>query len=261
MLKRLIASMMISLLAVVTAHASETPVMDKILAKKELVVGTSGSMPPMTGKLQSGEIVGFDMDLANLMAGALGAKLKVVVMPLDRLVLAVKNGKVDVAISNMTATPERNTQVAFSDPYMISGKCLVTKEASMAKEDNPADFDAKEVKVAVLKGSTSEQFATVLMKNAGLFSVDTNSKGIDLVKSGKADAMLSEYPMCMAAVAGNPDAGFVATFSLLTYEPIAIAMPGNDPLMINWTNHFIQRLKATGMLDALLEKWLGKSKL
>lgn len=239
------------------AAASETPVMDRVLGKKVLVVGTSGNMLPMTSRLKTGDVTGFDMDLAALMAGALGAELKVVVLPLDELAAAVQSGKVDVAISNMTATLERNKRVAFSEPYLQSGKCLVTKQKAMAAEDNPADLDMKEVKVAVLKGSTSEAFATVLMKHAGLMAVGTNDEGIALVKSGKADAMLSEYPMCAAAVANNPEAGFEATFSLLSYEPISIAMPGNDPLFMNWTDNFIKRLKATGTIDGLLQKWMG----
>ena len=53
------------------AAASDTQVMDRVLAKKQLVVGTSGNMPPMTNKLQSGDVAGFDMDLAAMMAGAL----------------------------------------------------------------------------------------------------------------------------------------------------------------------------------------------
>lgn len=262
MLKRMFKVLLMSLMLTGALWAaSETPVMDRVLSKKQLVVGTSGNMPPMTNELESGDVVGVDMDLAKLMAMALGVELKVVVMPLKDLVSAVQSGKVDVAISNMTATPTRNTQVAFSQPYLLSGKCLVTKEKAMATEDNPADLNSKEVKIAVLKDSTSERFASVMMKNASIFSVDTNPKGIDLVKSGKADAMLSEYPMCMAAISNNPDAGFEATFSLLTYEPIGIAMPGNDPLFMNWTDNFIERVKATGAVDALLQKWLGKPRL
>jgi ABC-type amino acid transport substrate-binding protein len=101
----------------------------------------------------------------------------------------------------------------------------------------------------------------MLMKNSDIIGVDSDAKGIELVKSGKVDAMLSEYPVCMAAVGNNPDAGFVAAFSRLTYEPISIAMPGNDPLFMNWTQNFIDRLKATGTIEGLLQKWLGKPKL
>lgn len=257
MLKKMFAALLIAAFAL-SAMASDTPVMDRILSKKVLVVGTSGNMPPMTHRLKSGEVIGFDMDLAALMAGALGVELKVEVMPLDALVLAVKSGKVDVVISNMTTTFERNKHVAFSEPYLISGKCLVTKEQGMAKQDDPETVASKKPTLVVLEGSTSEQFAHALMKDAKLVSVDSSSKAIELVKSGKANAMLSEYPMCMSVVSGNPDAGFVAGFSTLSYEPIGIAMPGNDALFINWTQNFVTRIKATGAIEALLGKWLGQ---
>lgn len=243
------------------AAASDTPVMQRVLSKKQLVVGTSGNMPPMTRALANGGAAGFDMDLAELMAGALGAELKIVILPLEELVPAVKSGKVDIVISNMTSTPERNTHVAFSQPYLISGKCLVTKLPEMATEENAADLDTRKATVAVIKGSTSEQFANVLMTHTKIVAVASKDKGIAMVKNGEAHAMLTEYPMCMAAVNDNPEAGFVATFSTLTYDPISIAMPGNDPLFMNWTDNFVERLKATGTIDGLLEKWLGKPTL
>jgi ABC-type amino acid transport substrate-binding protein len=249
------------LLAGIAASASDTPVMDRVLNNKVLVVGTSGNMPPMTYKLQSGDVAGLDMELAQLMASGLGVKLKVVVMPFPDLVDAVKSGKVDVAISNITATLARNRHVAFSTPYLISGKCVVTKQKEMATMENAEAVNGKKVTVAVLKGSTSEEFASMLMKDAKLIDVNSDADGIDLVRSGKADAMLSDYPVCMAAVNNNPDAGFVASFSKLTYEPISIALPGNDPLFLNWTNNFVSRLKTTGAIDGLMQQWLGKPQL
>lgn len=254
-------ALVISLFLGAVATASETPVMDRVLSKKRLVVGTSGNMPPMTRALPNGGAAGFDIDLAEMMARSLGAELKIVVMPLNELVPAVKSGKVDIAISNMTMTMERNKHVAFSHPYLESGKCLITKQPEMAAGENAADIDTKKATVVVIKDSTSEGFANILMKHTKIVAVDSKDKGIEMVKNGKADAMLTDYPMCMAAVSNNPDAGFVATFSTLTYEPISIAMPGNDPLFMNWTDNFVERLKATGTIDGLLQKWLGKPTL
>ena len=56
-----------------------------------------------------------------------------------------------------------------------------------------------------------------------------------------------------------PDAGFVSLFSLLSYEPIGIALPGSDPLYINWTENFLKRLEGVGLLDELGTRWFGKA--
>ena len=53
-------------------------------------------------------------------------------------------------------------------------------------------------------------------------------------------------------------AGFVSLFSKLTYEPIGIALPGNAPLFVNWTENFLARLEGTGILDEIGKHWFGQ---
>ncbi|MCG6935994.1 MAG: transporter substrate-binding domain-containing protein, partial [Proteobacteria bacterium] len=113
--------------------AEGAPVISSIQKSGKLVLGTSGTMPPMTEKLKSGKVVGLDIDLANMMAETMGVKLVIKVLPFEQLIPALESGKVDVVISNMTINPSRNMHVAFVGPYMNSGKCMITKEAVIAK--------------------------------------------------------------------------------------------------------------------------------
>ena len=78
-----------------------------------------------------------------------------------------------------------------------------------------------------------------------------------MVKDDKVGGMLTDYPICMATLKTNPEAGFVSLFSLLTYEPIGIALPANDAQFINWTNNFLDRLDGTDTLKGLGKRWFG----
>lgn len=240
-----------------TLAADGTPVMTRIQKSGELVLGTSANMEPMTFKQSDGTLAGLDINLANLMANAMEVKLVIKIMPFDELIPALHSGKVDVVISNMTITPSRNLHVAFVGPYLTSGKCVVTKEESLAKADEAEELDIKDVSLAVLKNSTSEAFVRTLIPGAIVKTIENSQEGADLVASGKASGMLTDYPICLATIKNNPDAGFVSVFSLLTYEPIGIAVPGDDPLFINWTENFIERVSQTSLLDVLVVKWLG----
>ncbi len=51
---------------------------------------------------------------------------------------------------------------------------------------------------------------------------------------------------------------FSTLFSLLTYEPIGIALPANDPLFVNWTENFLARMEGTGILDEIGKHWFGQ---
>lgn len=238
------------------ATPAPTSTIANVQAKGELVLGTSGNMTPMTRQLENGDVVGLDIDLANVMAAALKVKLTIKVMPLDQLASAVENGTVDVVLSNYTMTPERNAKVAFVGPYLTSGKCLVTKlpDLANAKKDELAD---KSNNLVVLEGSTSEAFAKALMKKATIIPAKTQDTAVEMVRNGKADAMLTDFPICQAAVVNNPDDQFVSIFSRLTYEPIGIAVKGSDAHFINWTQNFLDRMEKTGYLAALGQKWMS----
>ncbi len=53
----------------------------------------------------------------------------------------------------------------------------------------------------------------------------------------------------------------VTLFSLLTYEPVGIALRGSDPLYMTWTENFLVRVQGMGLLDELSMRWFGKASL
>jgi polar amino acid transport system substrate-binding protein len=233
------------------------PVMTRIQERGKLILGTSGNMPPMSQKLDSGDVVGLDIDMGQVMANAMGVDLEKKVIAFDQLIPALETGEVDVVISNMTINPRRNMRVAFIGPYMESGKCLVTREASLAKAAEAKAIDQENSRLVVMKNTTSEDFARTVMKNVEIVAVTDRTRAIQMVANGEARALLSDYPVCISTIKSNPDAGFVTVFSKLTYEPIGIAVPATDPLFINWTSNALVRMEKTGVLEALSEKWLG----
>jgi ABC-type amino acid transport substrate-binding protein len=254
-----IASLCVLLLglAVVQTASSGTP-LSAIQERGELVLGTSGNMPPMSQKLDDGKVVGFDIDLARLMASGMGVKLRIKTMSFSELLPALQNGDVDVVISNMTMNPQRNMKVAFIGPYMTSGKCVITREERLAKAEEAENLNVPETHLAALRGSTSAEFIKVLLPNATLTLVDDFDGGVRMINDGKVGGMLTDYPICLSMQKKYPDAGFVSLFSLLSYEPIGIAIRGDDPLYINWTENFLARVDGTGLLEELAVRWFGR---
>lgn len=233
-------------------------VISRIEERGSLVLGTSANMPPMTQTSPDGQVSGFDVDLARLMAQALDVKLDIRTIPFAELVPALERGEVDVVISNLTITQKRNKHVAFVGPYMTSGKCIVTKSDDLAKAEATNNLDSPDTRLAVLKGSTSEDFVRTLLPRATVIATEDHDAAVRMVSEGQADGMLTEYPICLSTLKRYPEANFVSVFSLLTYEPIGIALPGKDPLFINWTENFLTRMDATNALDVLGAKWFGE---
>jgi polar amino acid transport system substrate-binding protein len=227
----------------------------RIRANGELVVGTAASMPPLNMTTKAGEIIGLEVDLARAMAAAMKVKLRLAPVTFADLLPALETGRVDVVLSGMTMTPERNMRFAFVGPYFVSGKSFLAKEATLASAKGSTDLNNPSMRLAALRASTSQAFVEQHMPKATLVLTKDYDEAISLVLEDKVDAMIADFPICILSVQRYPDRGLYALLTPLTYEPIGIALPGNDPLLVNWTQNWLRELEATGELERTRDRW------
>ncbi len=239
--------------------AKVSPVLDRIMAKKELVVGTAASMPPLNMTTKGGEIIGMEMDLARFFANAMDVKLTLSRMQFNELLPALEKGKIDMILSGMTMTPQRNLKVAFVGPYFASGKSILTKKKNVESVDELPKMNQPDKVLVTLKGSTSQMFVEKLIPKAKLVLADNYDQAVAHVQNDTAVAMVADYPICMVSVYRYPDAGFITLGKPISYEPIGIALPANDPLLINWVQNSLNFLEKSGDLDGLLQRWFKDS--
>jgi polar amino acid transport system substrate-binding protein len=241
-----------------SSSTSASPVLDRIQKRGELVVGTMGNMPPLNMTSKDGEIFGLEPDLARLMAKAMDVKVKFVTKPFNELLPALHTGEVDMVISGMTITPERNRKVAFIGPYFISGKAFLTKIKTIAYADEAEDANNPKTKIVTLKDSTSQAFAEAFLDKTTLFTTGNYDEAVDMILQDKAHAMIADYPICVVSVFRYPEAGLLSVVTQLTYEPLGIAIPANDPLLMNWTRNTLNNIEGSGILDELKLKWFAR---
>jgi len=235
--------------------APVSPGIDAIVKRGELIVGTAGSMPPLNMTTKSGKVIGLEPDIASIMAGAMGVKLKLATMPFAELLSALERGDVDMVMSSMTMTPKRNMEVAFVGPYFISGKSILTKTNTIEAAANTEDINTPDTSLTALKGSTSQVFVEKLLPKTQLVLARDYDAAVAMVVDGKVDAMVADYPICVISVLRYPEEGLASLVKPLTIEPIGVALPGNDPLLLNWVQNFLGMLEKSGELEALREKW------
>lgn len=234
---------------------SSSPVLGRIQAKGELVVGTAASMPPLNMRTKTGEIIGLEVDLARAMAESMKVKLKLAPMPFADLLPALEAGHVDVVLSGITMTPERNMKVAFVGPYFVSGKSFLAKVATLSSDKGSADLNSPSMRLAALRASTSQTFVEQIMPKATLVLTKDYDEAINLVLQDKVEAMIADFPACIFAVYRYPDKGLYALLTPLSYEPIGIALPGNDPLLVNWAQNWLREQDTTGSLERTRDRW------
>ena len=230
---------------------------DRILTAGELRVGTSASQPPLNMKDRDGTIFGLEIDLARILATSMGVELKLVEKPFAELLGALKAGEVDIIISGMTITSKRNLKVAFVGPYFISGKSFLTKYQTLAKAESLEAVDDEEVVLTALEGSTSQALVQELIPEVKLVTAASYADALQMLKDDKVQALVADYPFCFYAVLRNPAENFIASITPITYEPLGIAMPGDDPQMINLVTNFLNTMRDSGKLELLKKRWFG----
>ena len=155
---------------------------DQIKANGKLVVYTDPNFAPFEF-LKSNKPVGVDMEIAQAIADELGVTLEIQTGEFDTLIMAVKAGKGDIAVSGFTITDERKQSVDFSDPYINSVQYLILPEGSSLA--TVEDLAGKKIGVAL--GYT------------GSFVVDFEINDEEGVLHG-TNTTFTEYPSAMEAV-------------------------------------------------------------
>ncbi len=250
----LIVSVLIAVVPAV-ALAEDSPILARISKSGELRVAMSGGQPPLNARSKTGEIIGLEADLAALLAEALGVRLRIVERPFSELLGALRRKEVDMVMSGMTMTVQRNRLAAFAGPYFVSGKSILTKSAALAHADALEDINTAELKLAALKSSTSQRFVEVVIPKAQLIKIESYDEGVRMVINGEVDALVADHPICALSVLRNPDKGLATLITPFTVEPIGIALPPGDPLLVNLVENYLEGMETSGLLEKLRARW------
>lgn len=103
------------------------PKVDKSEFHEALIMGTNASFPPFE-YTENGEIIGFDVSFAQIIAKNYGKNLKIVDMAFDGLISALQADAIDFIVAGMTATETRLKDVDFSEPYFSSNQVVIIKK-------------------------------------------------------------------------------------------------------------------------------------
>ncbi len=231
--------------------------LDRIRASRELRVGLTGSQPPLNMRNRSGQIVGLEVDVARALADAMGVETRLVPLPFAELLPALERGDVDLVISGLTITVERNARVAFAGPYLVSGKSILTRDRDLADSETAAELDDAERTYAALAGSTSERFVHDVLTSAQLRTTPDYDTAVELVRKGEVDALVADFPFCAVTILRFPGEPLDMLPSPLTLEPLGIALPPGDPLFVNLVQNYLNTLRETGLLARLKARWFS----
>jgi polar amino acid transport system substrate-binding protein len=228
--------------------------LDEILKRGELRVGLEAGYMPFEMRDKKGDIIGFDVDLARLMARYMGVKLTLVNTQWDGIIPALLTGKFDLLMGGMTITPERNLKVNFCDPYVMIGQTVLLSRKLAGTVSRYEQLNDPRYVVATKLGTTGDIAARKYLPKARLKQFESEADAAQEARSGRADAFVYDLPFNAVYAAQNPDR-VMHLKEPFTQEALAWAVRKGDPDMLNWMNHFLAQIRRDGIYDALYRKW------
>jgi cyclohexadienyl dehydratase len=173
-------------------HAQETR-LDDIIKRGTLRVGTTGDYLPFTSVDKATQTYrGFDIDMAEALAKALGVKVEFVQTTWPNLMKDFEAGDFDIAMGGISITLDRQKKGFFSTPVMRDGKTPIARCTEKDKYETIAEIDKPGVRVIVNPGGTNERFARANIKNAKIDVYNDNVTIFDEIAKGDADLMMTD---------------------------------------------------------------------
>jgi polar amino acid transport system substrate-binding protein len=221
----------------------------------KLTVCTHLAYKPFQFKDDTGKIVGFDVDLMDVVAKKLGVTQDIVDIDFAQItsgaVFAAK--KCDTGAAAITITEERNAAAPFSDPYFSATQALLVKGDSGIK-DLP---DLKGKVLAVQTDTTGQKYAEDHKAEFGydIKVYDDMPTAANAVLAGNAAANINDNGVMYDFAKDNPTTTVAKEFA--TGEKYGFNVSKDNPALLAAMNDALKAAKADGTYNTIYKKWFG----
>jgi diguanylate cyclase (GGDEF)-like protein/PAS domain S-box-containing protein len=238
--------------ATVSSAKTTTPVVQS--KSKVLIVGSEQNFPPFSTGMTDSTAGGFTVELWKAVAEEAGLEYTIRVMPFRQILQEFEEGRIDVAI-NLAISADRNKFADFSVPHVIvNGAIFVHNDnTTISSED---DLSGKAI--IVMNGDLAHDYAISKGWSKQLVLVDTAKKGLELLSSGKLDAMLVSKLVGMQSI---QDLGLSNIKSLHSpagfSQKFAFAVAEGQTDLLGRINEALAITNTNGIYTILYDKWFG----
>lgn len=227
----------------------------KVLDSGTLRVGTTGDWNPMSLKdPASGGYKGYDIDMMGELARDLGVKVEFVATDWKTLINGVVADKYDIT-GSASLSVARAKVAGFSDPYFELATVPLTLKKNAGKFTDWDDINKAGVTVAATLGTTQEQQVKSFFPAATHKIVEAPARDFQEVLAGRAEVHITSNVEAATLVERFPEMMIVPVKAPRARTPIAMLMPQDDQVWINYVNHWVRLKRADGYFDRLADKW------
>ena len=260
MLKRqFLAGIMVLAMATATFITADAKSLDDILSDGKLRIGINPNFPNMSTRNDTGEWVGFDIDIGNALAKAIGVEAEWVPTETPQRVPFLVSDRIDVSLGALTRNTERAKLIDYTVP--LHTEVLAVLATDKIQGNSWEEFNREGVTLANMRGNWTVDWIGKNMPNAELELVDTIADTVRLVGQGRADAIVENIDFFMAFTENYPDVKWRVVEKPIFVAYCAIGVSQGNENLTEVLNIALYNLHSSGMVNETWEKHYGSPML
>jgi len=242
-----------AILSITLNQRAQADALDTIAKSGVLRVAVPEDYPPFGSVGADMKPQGYDVDMAALLAQALNVKVQLVAVNSANRIPYLTTNKVDLVISSLGKTPEREKVIDFSQAYApyyqgVFGPADI-------KVAGPADLTGKTV--GATRGALEEIALTQMAPNATIKRFEDNNATIAAFLSGQVQLIAAGNVVAAAIVAKHPPRQPEPKF-VIKDSPCYVGLNKNETRLLEKVNAAITQARHDGRLEAMSKKWFGQ---
>jgi cystine transport system substrate-binding protein len=238
----------------VAGAASAAELLDEVKQRGTLRIGVEGTYPPFNHRDEQGKLTGFDVEIAEAIAGKLGVKPEFTTTEWSGLLAGLQAGKYDVIVNQVAATDKRRETFDFSEPYVVSSPQLIVRADEKRKLAAPADLKGK--KIGVGQGSNYADMARQI-EGAEVKVYPGAPEYLQDLATGRIDVALNDS-LLIPYLAQKTRLPVKAGAPLGQVEKNAIPFRKGNPKFKQAIDKALADLRADGNFVRISTKWFGR---
>lgn len=241
------------------AEAQERSKLFEVLDRGKVVVGVTSEVPPFGSVDKDGNLEGFDIDIARLVARSLfedsnAIEFKKIAFPARWS--AVNTGEIDFGIMVTTIWPDRLARVNFTRGYVRSGISLLTRDD--VPIDHPSGFNDEKYTIAILDTPSEHKLMAEQLPKAKKLVLPSEADMLTAVRTGRAAALMIDQPVAAWRMTNLPNMKNVGVISAPTRN--ALFMRQNDFQWWYYLDQLVAEMRCGSLFGEYKEtynKWFG----
>jgi len=236
--------------------ADNQDLLKKIQDDGKITIGTEGTYPPFTFHDTSGNLTGFDVDLANEVAKRLGVKAEYKETQWDAMFAGLDAKRFDMIANEVGIRPDRQKKYDFSDPYITSAGVLIvnTSNTKVKKFEDIKGLNAAQ--------SLTSNYGDMAKKyGANLVGVEGFQQAVELLAQKRVDVTINDKLTYLDYKKQKPDAPIKIAATANDASSSGFMFRKNSDKLVDEVNKALKEIVDDGTYKKISEKWFGEDVL